>query len=410
MSDRSPAPAPPRVFISYSHDSNAHRTRVLALSERLRKDGIDADLDQYVEGTPPETWARWMLNRLDWADFVLLICTPTYYRRFRAQEEPGKGEGVDWEGAAITNAIYAAPGATRKFVPVLFDPADEDAIPEPLKGHGFYRLDSEIGYRKLYDFLLGKPPQEPPPQRTRRLRIPNVAWVKIPSGPFIYQRGETRQLPTFWIARYPVTNAQYQTFTDDGGYDEPRWWRDLERPEPASPRWPQANRPRTNVDWYEAVAFTRWLNARLGLPEGSIRLPTELEWEKVARGTEGRTYPWGAEYRSGFANVDETEYGTRKSGWHLEQTTAVGLYPHGRSPYGVEDLAGTVWEWCLNKYDDEEAVAPDTSDAPRAVRGGSWDDDPDAAGAGNRLGDPPRYRNVNQGFRLLSSVPVEPVR
>ena len=96
MSDGTPTQTPPRVFISYSHDSDAHRKRVLALSERLREDGIDADLDQYVKGTPPEKWPRWMLNRLDWADFVLLVCTPTYYHRFRGHEEPGKGKGVDW--------------------------------------------------------------------------------------------------------------------------------------------------------------------------------------------------------------------------------------------------------------------------------------------------------------------------
>lgn len=99
---------------------------------------------------------------------------------------------------------------------------------------------------------------------TRRLRVPDIAWVEIPGGDFIYQNGETRTLPRFWIARYPVTNAQYQTFIDDGGYDEPHWWTDLRRPEPQAPRWSQPNRPRTDVDWYECVAFTRWLNARLG--------------------------------------------------------------------------------------------------------------------------------------------------
>jgi hypothetical protein len=161
MSDGTPAPTPPRAFISYSHDSEAHRKRVLALSERLRADGIDADLDQYVNGTPPEKWPRWMLNRLDWADFVLLICTPTYYRRFRGHEEPGKGKGVDWEGAIVTDAIYDARSATLKFVPVLFDPADEEAFPEPVRGHSFYCLSTEADYQRLYDFLLGQSGVEP---------------------------------------------------------------------------------------------------------------------------------------------------------------------------------------------------------------------------------------------------------
>ncbi|HEV2842354.1 MAG TPA: SEFIR domain-containing protein [Chthoniobacterales bacterium] len=72
-----------RVFISYSHDSDAHRERVLALSERLRADGIETLLDQYVNGLPPQGWPRWMLDQLDAADSVLVVCTETYYRRFR---------------------------------------------------------------------------------------------------------------------------------------------------------------------------------------------------------------------------------------------------------------------------------------------------------------------------------------
>lgn len=171
----------PRVFISYSHDSDAHRRRVLALAERFREDGIDADLDQYVKGTPPEKWPRWMLNRLDWADFVLLVCTPTYYRRFRGHEEPGKGLGVDWEGAVITDAVYADRSAILKFVPILFYPADQGSIPEPVRGHSVYCLDSEVGYQRLYDFLLGQSGTEARPLgpfktkargRTEPLRFP----------------------------------------------------------------------------------------------------------------------------------------------------------------------------------------------------------------------------------------------
>jgi hypothetical protein len=81
---------PPKILISYSHDSPEHEERVLALAERLRKDGVDAQIDQYVAGTPLEGWPRWMLNQLDWAEFVRVVCTETYYRRFRGHEEPGK--------------------------------------------------------------------------------------------------------------------------------------------------------------------------------------------------------------------------------------------------------------------------------------------------------------------------------
>jgi hypothetical protein len=147
---------PPRVFISYSHDSPEHAQHVLELAERLRKDGVNARLDQYVAGTPPEGWPRWMLNQLDWAEFVLLVCTETYYRRFRGHEEPGKGNGADWEGNLITLEMYDAKSTTTKFAPVLFDGQNERFIPEPLRGHTRHLLNSETNYTKLYAFLTGQ--------------------------------------------------------------------------------------------------------------------------------------------------------------------------------------------------------------------------------------------------------------
>lgn len=146
----------PKVFISYSHDSPEHAHRVLALAERFRKDGLDAQLDQYVAGTAPEGWPRWMLDRLDEADFILSVCTETYYRRFRGHEEPGQGKGADWEGQLITLAIYHAKSRTERFVPVFFEPKDERFIPEPVSGHTHYLLNSEDNYAKLYAFLTSQ--------------------------------------------------------------------------------------------------------------------------------------------------------------------------------------------------------------------------------------------------------------
>jgi hypothetical protein len=147
--------SPPRVFISYSHDSTLHKDLVLSFAKRLRKDGIDAQIDQYVKGRPPGGWPRWMLDKLDWAEFVLLICTETYYRRFRGHEELGTGKGVDWEGQLITLELYQAKSRKTKFVPVIFVSQDKEFIPEPLRDHP-YRLDSEDSYLELYSFLTGQ--------------------------------------------------------------------------------------------------------------------------------------------------------------------------------------------------------------------------------------------------------------
>jgi SEFIR domain len=146
---------PPKVLISYSHDSPEHRQRALGLAERLRKDGVDAEIDQYVAGTPPEGWPRWMLDRLDWAEFVLVICTETYYRRFRGHEVPGIGKGADWEGNLITLEIYGAKSKPTKFAPILFDGQNARSIPEPLRGHTQYLLNSEDNYANLYALRAG---------------------------------------------------------------------------------------------------------------------------------------------------------------------------------------------------------------------------------------------------------------
>jgi WD40 repeat protein/ribosomal protein S18 acetylase RimI-like enzyme len=146
----------PKVFISYSHDSPEHAQHVMELAERLRQDGVDAQHDQSVGGTPDEGWPRWMLDKLDWAEFVLMVCTETYYRRFRGHDESGEGKGADWEGNLITLGIYVAKSRTTKFVPVLFGRSDKPFIPEPLLGHSHYMLDSADNYAELYAFLTGQ--------------------------------------------------------------------------------------------------------------------------------------------------------------------------------------------------------------------------------------------------------------
>lgn len=235
--------------------------------------------------------------------------------------------------------------------------------------------------------------------------LPDIEWVEIPAGPFLYgENKETRELPTFFIARYPITNAQYQAFIEAGGYRDERWWQDLTRPvrKLEKPRWSAPNRPRPNVSWFEAVAFCRWLSAQRGY---EVRLPTEWEWEKAARGTDEREYPWGDGYRSGLANIDETW--DRVGSHHpLEQTSAVGLYRQGASPYGVLDMAGNVWEWCVNEYDNPANIEL-TGQQARVVRGGSWSYGPVVARSAYRGNFDPGSRRAYSGFRVLCSAPIE---
>jgi hypothetical protein len=160
MADERAAQPAPRVFISYSHDSDAHSGRVLALAEALKRQGLQVILDQY-EPHPAEGWILWMEKNLTGADYVLMICTPTYVRRILGEEEDGKGQGIYWEvGRLIYNLLYMEKAAAHRFIPVLFEDASEHDIPVPLRQHQHYRIhvfdSSDAGYIALYRHLTGR--------------------------------------------------------------------------------------------------------------------------------------------------------------------------------------------------------------------------------------------------------------
>ncbi|PWQ96057.1 SUMF1/EgtB/PvdO family nonheme iron enzyme [Leucothrix pacifica] len=230
--------------------------------------------------------------------------------------------------------------------------------------------------------------------------LPDIHWLEVPAGEFIYGEDDAQQtlhLDTFYVSQYPVTNAQFKVFVESGAYDDPQWWEGLEKEdEPPEHEWTESNRPVELVNWFDAIAYCRWLSAQTGL---DIQLPTELHWEKMARGAEGLAYPWGADYVSGNANVDEV---WKKDGpYYLKETSAVGIYTQTKTPCGAMDTSGNVWEWCVNKYDDPEVTTIDRSDDWRVVRGGAWNGLAEYCRSAFRLYRHPLYRHDALGFRLL---------
>ena len=243
------------------------------------------------------------------------------------------------------------------------------------------------------------PPAPPTPLRwyhrlpflTRTLTPPPVwpAWVpemvEVPAGPFLM--GSTDQqiadlisqgafgdwvkienpqhsltLPRYWIGKTPVTNAQFRPFVESDGYtNQAYWttvgwqwrergefygghtnlqWRERKVVKPHywdDAKWNGADYPVVGVSWFEALAYCRWLTKQTGI---AFHLPSEAEWEKAARGTDGRIYPWGNTWEAGRCNSKEA---------NIEGTTPVGKYPTGASPYGALDMAGNVREWCVTK-------------------------------------------------------------
>jgi len=197
----------------------------------------------------------------------------------------------------------------------------------------------------------------------------NLEFIKIPAGKFIY--GENKQqihLDDFWISKTPITNAQYKIFVDATGYEKPQHWGN------GKITIGKEQHPVIHVSWEDAQAFCRW---------AGVQLPGERQWEKAARGTDGRTYPWGEAAPDGNrCNFNES----------IGDTSTVGQYPQGASPYGVLDMAGNVFEWC---EDVHEAGAD-----RRVLRGGYYNaNDVWCAARGNN---DLNSRHDYSGFRVVA--------
>lgn len=236
---------------------------------------------------------------------------------------------------------------------------------------------------------------------------PPFEWCDIPAGRvtleaggYVPKDGQTFDVATFAIAKYPITNAQFAKFIDVGGYWERRWWTDAgwmrrENDQWTKPRfWDDlefngADYPVVGVSWYEAVAFCTWLREISGV---EVRLPTEQEWQRAAQGDDGREYPWENDFDTARCN-------TRGSG--IGRTTPVTQYPNGASPYGVMDMAGNVWEWCLTEYPSGNTGL--IGGVKRVVRGGSWDNGWLDARVAARECKHPSLRLNNLGFRVAFS-------
>ncbi|NBQ67831.1 MAG: TIR domain-containing protein, partial [Nitrosomonadaceae bacterium] len=162
------------IFISYSHDSDTHRAFVRNLAKDLRRDGLDCQIDQYVNGFPPEGWQRWMETQIEHADFVLIVCTPGYLQRYRGIDPEG-GRGVNFEGVVISQMLYDHYYRNTKFIPVIPEQGSLDDVPLPLKGFTTYQLPQD--YTALYRLLTDQHATPAPP-------VGNIIYLppEIPGG------------------------------------------------------------------------------------------------------------------------------------------------------------------------------------------------------------------------------------
>lgn len=259
--------------------------------------------------------------------------------------------------------------------------------------------------------------KEPEANQDQDMPVKISAMITIPSGKFWMGTGEQQvnhllekedwasewansdmflveqplhqvELPNFEIAQYPVTNNEYYIFIYNTGYRVPKTWIGFHCADGME------EHPVTGVSKNDVEAYIQWVNKATGL---NYRLPSEAEWEKAARGSDQRIYPWGD-------NFDPWRCNTVESG--KKQTTQVGSYsPGGDSPYGIADMVGNVWEWTrsiIQPYPYKPEISRESQMAGNkyVVRGGAWYYSRALARVSSREGMLPDYISPAQGFRL----------
>lgn len=425
-------PDTPEVFITYSHDSEAHKVRVLELAQRLRSDGVSVWIDQFEEA-PAEGWPRWMRNHLAHASFVLVVCTEEYRRRFEGDASSGSGQGANWEGYLTEQMIYADDSRNRRFIPVLLDGTSNSDVPLALQTTTHYRLPRDYArlHRRLTHRISVAPvpigiersPSSHPavvdvqpeftqtPRSLGRLQaapqvglfvheLTGIELLRVPRGAFTMgspagegdrdeRPGQPLTVSEFYLARYPVTNGQYARFlAANPNSRDPRFW---------EPTVTHPNLPVVGVSLVEALTFAEW---------AGLRLPTEAEWEYACRAGTRTQYYLGN-------GVDALS----KAGWYRGNSACLrdvgGKQPNS---FGLHDMHGNVREWCATEYwaygSREVPSVRFTAIALRGesfklrcvLRGGAWHDEAEHARAASRYWVRANRRDAAIGFRVARDL------
>lgn len=278
-------------------------------------------------------------------------------------------------------------GSRRQMPPVETAAVEEELNPP-----------SSVSENEIQPAESPSPQVESPPvvEETNAAAKPEIEnMVEVSGGEVVIGGGDTkipleRQIVgDFLIAETEVTNAQYAEFLRETNHPPPPGWNKTEFPEGTG------NFPAANVSWQDAAAFCEWLGRKKGL---TIRLPTEAEWERAARGIEGNKYPWGNEW-------NKAAIVTKESGGKV---SAVKSFPLNRSPFGAFDMAGNVWEWTSDKVNRQEKVTDEQVENAledgknlRVVKGGSASEKASQISAQARYEIPEKTKVPMVGFRYV---------
>lgn len=409
----------PKIFISYRRaDSQDFTDRLFDyMAKHFGAENVFQDVGDSSKIPLGVDFVEYLADQVQACDVVLVVIGEQWTRilQDRARRDD------DFVRIEVESAL--AQG--KLVVPVLKSATQmptSDALPESIRK--LARLNASR-VRPNPDFVrdcetladgikavFNKQSPKPIPTRptSESLMPAPFAWVEIPGGQGMMKtdtEGVTLAIPTerYWIAKYPVTNAQFAKFIEAGGYNEKRWWTEAGWSLGPGDNWTQplywtdtkwngAEQPVTGIKWFEAVAFCLWLSDMTG---EDIMLPTEAQWQYAAQGNDGRAYPWGNEWDSARCrNSVDGGYGSAGN------TSPVRQYEgKGDSPFGVVDMAGNVWEWCLTDPDNQTNDVQSAAET-RVFRGGTWNlHNPSIFRCECRSHDFPSYAGVNlRGFRI----------
>jgi formylglycine-generating enzyme required for sulfatase activity len=450
------------IFISYNHKDTEYAHK---FADALRSKGFAVWIDDAIEYG--SEWPSEIQEHLDECDLLVVIMTPASYRSKWVQNELNRAmrknkpifplllEGdepwlsveaiqyTDVRGGKLPPEKFykLLANATSQEKPISKRKAENNSLKLPLKALlAFIVLAGFVTTFFLGRYFLTQP-SEPTSESTSvpspvvlqtltpstiftetalpttTLEIVNdltslqdgMSSVYIPGGSFIMgsNSGYSDERPShqvtlddYWIDKTEITNFMYGLCVQDG-----------KCPPPSNMKYYSENKyadyPVGYVNWFNAEAYCSWAGRRL---------PTEAEWEKAARGTDGRTYPWGNDFGCQFGNFDdENQYDSDmvKGGPNCDgfiDASPVGSFPNGVSPYGIFDMSGNVWEWVADWYGEsyyrrspnDNPTGPSSGDE-RVIRGGSWNYLEVVMRTSNRLKQLPTESYSYIGFRCATS-------
>jgi hypothetical protein len=400
----------PHIFISYCKKDT--RTLALDLCDHLnRQPGFSAWVDRSLRAG--QSWESQIQAEIDKCDYMVVLYSPDINRHKQGMEE----------SYVLTEIHYAKRVVKKTIIPVMAQETDP-----PMSLMREHYIDFTLPGLSLADLVAailgevgGIQTSPPAPLRVQRgesdspstyserglggevmaaelTRLTRAVLKNDPLFEWVFIRGsggkkivlanhgESFPVADFFMAKYQTTNRQYQVFVDSpDGYADPRWWDYSDsarawrgaRPKMGDTVFKGDALPRTSVTWYDSVAFTRWLDWKMreltsppsplseySEGESGIRLPSEWEWQWAAVRDTGWDYPWG--------NAITAEYAVYGLAWK-KGPAPVGSKPKGASPDGLLDMAGNVWEWCLNEYSSLDAnLVNSSNNRTYGLRGGSF--------------------------------------